>query len=312
MGRAGPARTIYRVVSTAIGHMATDDGWAMASHLALSALMAIFPFLICIGAFAGFIGQASLAESVSDLIFAAWPVEIAEPISLQVHDVLTVRRGGVLTVSILATLYLASNGVEAVRIGLNRAYGRRETRSIFFLRLQSILFVILGGLLSLAIAVFGLLGPAFWRLAERALPEVVPFRASFFSIRYPLLALLLTAGLVAAHRFLPKRMPARIWPGIVATLLLWWVATAVFSQYIEDFANYTATYAGLASVVAALFYLYVMGLILLFGAEFNAALARVRGEAVTAEEVTPTAITGSAREKRRRGGEDQAPGQPSA
>ena len=51
-------------------------------------------------------------------------------------------------------------------------------------------------------------------------------------------------------------------------------ATSVFAAYLESFANYYSTYAGLASIVTALFYLYIMSLILIFGAELNAAIAR--------------------------------------
>jgi membrane protein len=61
------------------------------------------------------------------------------------------------------------------------------------------------------------------------------------------------------------------------------VVTAAFARYLESFANYTATYAGLATVVAAIFYLYVMAVILIGGAEFNAAIAAVREESAAKE-----------------------------
>lgn len=298
----GALARVYRVVYDAFDHLARDDGWAMASHLALSGLMAIFPFLIFVAALASFIGHAQLAESVTEMIFQAWPEEIATPIANEVRYVLTApRRGSILTISVLVTIFLASNGVEAVRIGLNRAYRASEERSILFLRAQSIFFVLIGALLCIAIAVFGLLGPLLWTLAERALPALADYRASYYATRYLLLGLVLGAGLVAAHLWLPARRPPepRIWPGILATLVLWWVATAVFSTYLEDFANYAITYAGLASLVAAIFYLYLMGVILLFGAEFNGALSRELGEEpADAVEVTPPEVTMPKRRKR--------------
>ena len=74
-----------------------------------------------------------------------------------------------------------------------------------------------------------------------------------------------------------SRPPAgRLWPGIVTTLLLWLIAGRIFAAYLARFANYTATYAGLASVVTAIFFLYLIALIMIFGAEFNAALGRLR------------------------------------
>ncbi len=105
----------------------------MASHVALSALMAVFPFLIFVAALAGFIGEADLADRVAALLFDTWPKEVAEPIANDVQNVLPQPHSGLLTVSVAITIYLASNGVEAVRTALNRAYRVSESRSFFFL-----------------------------------------------------------------------------------------------------------------------------------------------------------------------------------
>ena len=58
--------------------LACDDGWAIASHIALSALMSMFPFLILITALAGFFfGSKELADQVATSA-RAWPKEVAE------------------------------------------------------------------------------------------------------------------------------------------------------------------------------------------------------------------------------------------
>ena len=104
---------------------------------------------------------------------------------------------------------------------------------------------------------------------------------TFDIFRYSINGILSVVFLVAAHLWLPaSRPPAlRLWPGIAATLLLWLVAGWAFALYLGRFANYEAYYAGLASVVTAIFFLYLVALIMIFGAEFNAALARFRGPA---------------------------------
>ena len=110
------------VIGNAIGHLSADDGFAMASHVALSALMAVFPFLIFVAALAGFFGEADLASRVASLLFETWPEDVAGPIATDVRNVLTRQQSGLLTISVLVTIFLASNGVEAVRTALNRAY----------------------------------------------------------------------------------------------------------------------------------------------------------------------------------------------
>ena len=120
-----------------------DDGWAIASHIALSILMAVFPFLIVVTAIAGFIGSVNLANEVARLLFAAWPQEVAGPLAAEIHHVLTTSHGGLVTVGAVFAVYFSSSGVESLRIGLNRAYGLREQRSFWVLRLESIGFVLL-------------------------------------------------------------------------------------------------------------------------------------------------------------------------
>jgi membrane protein len=266
------------VLVDAFEHFNADDGWAMASHVSLSALMAVFPFLIFVAALAAFVGDAGLGGRVADLIFESWPPTVAGPIASEVHQVLSVQRGGLLTVSIVITIYLASNGVEAVRTALNRAYGVRENRSIFFLRAQSVLFVLIGALASLVFAFLGVLGPLIFNRLVETFPLLAPFQDLFIYVRLIVTGLTLIVALLAAHLWLPAGRPDffRLWPGIGMTLITWLLGAIGFSIYLGHFANYVATYAGLASVVTAIFFLYLISTLMIFGAEYNAARARVR------------------------------------
>ncbi|HET7714915.1 MAG TPA: YihY/virulence factor BrkB family protein [Bauldia sp.] len=271
-------RQARAVLGDALGHLNDDDGWAMASHVALSALMAVFPFLIFVAALAGFIGEADLASRVASLLFETWPKDVAEPIADDVQKVLRQPHSGLLTLSVAITIYLASNGVEAVRTALNRAYRVRESRSFFFLRAQSLLFVIAGAVASLVFAFLGVLGPLLFDWIARYVPEISPFQTTFLFLRLIVTGFMLAVVLVAAHIWLPAGRPpaSSLWPGIVMTLALWLLAAWVFGYYLQRFADYAAYYAGLASVVTAIFFMYLVALIMIFGAEFNAALARRR------------------------------------
>jgi membrane protein len=271
-------RQAREVIFDALGHLNDDDGWAMASHVALSALMAVFPFLIFVAALAGFIGEADLASRVAALLFDTWPQDVAEPIADDVQSVLAQPQSGLLTISVAITIYLASNGVEAVRTALNRAYRVKETRSFFFLRAQSLLFVLVGAVASLVFAFIGVLGPLLFDWLASYVPEIEPFQTTFLFVRLVVTGLILAVALVAAHLWLPAGRPPApsLWPGIVITLALWLLAAWIFGYYLQRFANYAAYYAGLASVVTAIFFMYLVALIMIFGAEFNAALARRR------------------------------------
>jgi membrane protein len=258
------------VLSDAFGHFNADDGWAMASHVALSALMALFPFLIFVAAVAGSIGEEGLANRVAEMIFAAWPAEVAGPIAAEVKRVLVPVHGSLLTVSAVVALYLASNGVEAVRTALNRAYRVVDRRSLVFRRAQSIVFVLIGTGGFVILAGLGVLGAA--------IPALVPFETTFAYAGIIVTSVLVVVALVVAHVVLPAGRPPwpKLWPGVVATLVAWLISAWVFAFYVRRFSNMAATYAGLAGIVTAIFFLYVIAAVMIFGAEFNAALGRLR------------------------------------
>lgn len=252
----------------AVGHFLADDGWAMASYVALSALMALFPFLIFVATVAGSAGEDGLVGQVVNLLFATWPAEVAAPIAAEVERVLAPGYTNLITISALIAAYLASNGVEAVRTALNRAYRVVDRRSIFFRRAQSLAFVVIGTLVVLAYAALA--------VAAAAMPALRPYQTGLALMLVVITTVLLVVALVIAHLLLPAGRPrwTRLWPGIVSTLVLWLLAGWVFAFYLRRFSNMVATYAGLASVVTAIFFLYIAAVIMIFGAEFNAALSR--------------------------------------
>lgn len=271
-------RCAYKVAFDAIWHFSEDDGWAMASHVALSTLLAVFPFLIFGTALGSFLGADQFAETAVHLIFDTWPESIAAPISREVVAVLTIPRGGLLTVSVLAAAYFASNGVEALRISLNRAYRVAETRYWYMTRLASLGFVVAGVLALAVISIVLVAAP----LAVRATGDWLPWLSYVYSWveSWGLVGtvVVLLIGLLIAHLWLPagRRRIADVLPGILLTLIFWALGAYAFASYLSTFANYVSTYAGLASIMIALVFLYMIGAIFIMGAEINAALLKYR------------------------------------
>src|SRR5690606_19059540 len=100
-------------------------------------------------------------------------------------------------------------------------------------------------------------------------------------VRYAIAAAVLTIALLIVHRWLPaaRRTFAEILPGIMATLVLWLVSGEVFGRYLARFAfAYTTMYAGLASAMIALVFLYVCASIFIYGGELNAVIAKMRAD----------------------------------
>jgi membrane protein len=256
-----------------------DDGWAIASHIALSTLMSMFPFLILVTALAAFVGSQNLADEVAGLVVAAWPREVSGGIAGEIHKVLTTARGDILTIGAVFAIYFASSGIESLRIGLNRAYGLAETRPWWLLRLESIGYVLVAAVGLLALAFLVVLGPLVFRTALAYFDWLEPLEGHYNVARYSVATFVLTLALLILHMWLPagRRHIEDVWPGIAATLVLWLACGFFFGRYLADFRyTYVTYYAGLASAMVALVFLYFTAWIFIYGGELNATIARER------------------------------------
>jgi membrane protein len=267
---------LKRILYDALGHFNDDDGWSMASHLSITALMALFPFLIFATTLASFLGAEAFAETAVHLVFDTWPAQIAEPISREVVNVLTVPRGDLLTYGVLLAAFFASNGVEALRTSLNRAYRVSETRSFFFRRLQSLAFVIIATIGFVVISVLLVFAPLLGRLAVAKFEWLGPYMGTITLWRYVIASMVIVFGLVAVHVWLPagERRFLDIVPGIIVTLIGWVLGSSIFAAYLDNFSSYVTTYAGLASIMIAVVFLYIISMIFILGGELNAAISR--------------------------------------
>jgi len=275
-----PFRYVFNVCLDAFYTFLADDGWAIASHIALSTLMALFPFLIVLTSLAGFFGSKELADQAATLLLQTWPPRVAETISGQIHQVLTTTRTDALTVGAVLAVYFASNGVEALRVALNRAYAVVEPRRWYWLRLESIGYTLVAAISSLAMAFLLVLGPLIIEAVRSYLPLLVHANERFLHVsRYGITIGALIIALFILHAWLPagRRSFLQIVPGIVFTMVASLISGIAFGQYLARFADrYVTMYAGLASVIIALVFLYFIAAIFVFGGELNAAIIKSR------------------------------------
>ena len=278
----------FRIVWQAGEKFAADDGWAIASYIGLTLLTSLFPFLIFVAALAGFFfGSGELANEAAKLVFAEWPEVVARPISQEVERVLTTpRSGGLLTFGAVFSFYFASSAIEALRVGLNRAYGLIEKRPWWLLRLQSLGLVLVGSIALLALAFLVVLGPLILDTLATFFPAVAKAHELLTFVRIGVAAAMLAISLILAHLILPAHRVGffDILPGVALTFAASIAFGEIFGFYLSEYLrNYISTYAGLASVMIALVYLYWVALLFVFGGELNAAIIRARQERRDAE-----------------------------
>jgi membrane protein len=269
------ARSILAPLADAAARFSRNDGLAMASHVALSLVIALFPFLICVAALAAFLGAGRISTHIVHLLFDFWPEGVAGPLAKEADKVLVPRRD-VLTVSVLVTVLVATNGVESIRVALCRAYGVKRFRPWWLARLIGVGFILVGAGALVAASVLVVLWPSFWRTLVAYMPDLGSLRLTYDVVRYVLATIVLVLGLAATHIGLPDSRPRlrHVMPGIVATLVLWLAGATLYGEFLANVTHVKATYAGLAGILTALIFLQISAAIFIFGAELNAALRR--------------------------------------
>lgn len=270
---------IFWLIYEAFQRLFADEAVPLAGNIAFRTLFSIFPFLIFLTALAGFFGNANLADAVVGYLLSVAPERLVNPLAPEIHSILTVPRTGLLSLSAIVTVWSAMAGVDSIRVGLNRAYDLKETRSFWVLYLQSVLFVVFAAIVLLAFSLLIVFGPVILVTVEHYAPGI---RGSFDELdrwRFPIAILLLTGWLLICHRVLPaKRLTIReVLPGVLLTVLVWIILSVAYSIYLVRFGAFVSTYASLSGLFGAMFFLYLAALVLIFGGEVNRVIA-VHGE----------------------------------
>ncbi|NOD33525.1 MULTISPECIES: YihY/virulence factor BrkB family protein [unclassified Ruegeria] len=265
----------------ALRRFGNKNGAVMSSHVAMSLMMALFPFVLFTVALAGSLSQGYVTDELIDLLFGAWPKDVADPIVAELRAVLAGSGTGVITLGGLLAIYFASNGVAAVRAAMNKAYQDQDSWPFWKTRLLCLVLVILGGAAILVIAAVEVILPVYTNLVAAHTDVAVTQWLSVDRLRWTFTVGVPAGTVLLAHLILPTRRHrlTQILPGVILTLTLWAAGGWAFSIYISQFATYSATYAGLAGAMAALIFLYLCSALLILGAEFNGALMDLKNAA---------------------------------
>ncbi len=264
----------------AFRRMVQEDGIMAAGHIAFTAFLSLFPFLIFLAALAGFLSSEDDIPEIVDLMFKFMPDEVAMAMAPAIAEVIDAKPAGLLTFGFIGTLWAASSGVESLRIALNRAYKVTKKRALWRRRLQSFLFVALAAFMVFFMSLLVLFGPIMWDYAEKFLYFSVLQEIVFNFSRYLMAISLLFGALLVLHRWLPhvKQHSRHLLPGVAFTVVTFLTGGTAFSFYIANFGNYSVTYGSLGSIVIALIFFYLTATLFIYGAYLNAALKELKSQ----------------------------------
>jgi membrane protein len=297
---AGQLGLGVKIVWRAIMHLIDDGGLTYAGHIAFMTLFSLFPFLIFLFTLAAELGQTDAAREFVTLTLGALPKEVSEAIAPAIESVISTRRTGLMTISILMSLWAVSSGIEALREALNKAYGVEDPRPIWFCRLQSLAFTIIFSISILIVMLVWVIGPVAWSYMVPRLKVPWEWGPFYEALRFFVAIALLYLVVALLYRWLPSRHLTRreVLPGAAVTVVLWLILASLFSLYLQRLGRFSVTYGSLGGIVITLMFFYASAVIFIFGAEINSARRRAAAQRLRAER---------AAEREGRSGEDAQP-----
>ncbi len=272
----------FQALKASVQEFQRDDALGLAAQLAYYLILALFPFILVLVSLLGIFGSEKFASIVLDYFQRVMPEEAYQLIKQYTADIIRGRAKSptLLSFGILFTLWTASGAFAALINALNRAYDVQETRPFWKVRGIAIL-------MTLGLSVLILVGVLLLIVGEpigRAIAEVFGlgelFELVWNIVRWPVALLFMVFTVALLYYFAPDlEQPFRwITPGGLIGVLLWVLASAAFSFYVNNFGTYNKTYGSIGVVIILLLYLYISSLTILFGAELNATLVRMKEE----------------------------------
>ncbi|MNI22353.1 hypothetical protein D3C73_759070 [compost metagenome] len=262
----------YSFIKELVQKINADDVQGISAQLTYYLILSLFPFLIFVMTLIGY-AHISLEDKIEQLR-PVMPAEAFSIIEEILQDVSEGRSQALLSFGMLATLWAASKGINAIIKGLNRAYDIDESRVFWkvrgiaflatlfigFIVLLSILLLVLGSWLKtkvflLADLPYGL--QKLWDLLQYTVPLFVMFVV--FTLLY---------WIAPSRRLRIKE----VMPGACFSTVGWIATSVLFSVYVNQFSDFTKTYGSLGGVMVLLIWLYISSIIILAGGEINAIL----------------------------------------
>jgi membrane protein len=263
-----------RVIVAAAANYIRHQSANQAGSVAFSSVLAMFPLLIFVSAAAAFVGQPGTAAELASRIMEFAPPVVADALKPAIDQVLGQRSRALLTIGVLATIWTASSGTQAIRTALNKAYGVDQGLPFWKARIKVTLFTVIVTVGTVFVFSSVVILPYAWALLEKAAgvgAEALWLRTG---VRYGLAFVVLVLLYTALYGWLPDihQRVRTVLPGALAGALMWLGVAAVLSYTLGSAGKLTLVYGGFAGLVATLVFLYLSAVSLIFGAEINGVL----------------------------------------
>src|ERR1700676_2291770 len=251
------------------------DAFAIAKASAYSSILTFFPLLLVVGS--ALANSRKTAAYLREITYALDRILPAgSPTALSYLKGTYPRSVGLLVTASLITLWTASGVMISWMEGFRRCYELPKIWGLVKERLIAFLLVIF----ALLPMTFATLLVAFGSKIETDIlyysaREFSPYILLMWGVIRWIIATLTSIAVIALiyHNAVPRTQPWHsVIPGATLATALWFTSTALFGWYLQHYADYSIIYGSLGVAIALLVWMYMISLVVLVGAEFNAML----------------------------------------
>lgn len=265
----------FNLLRKAVWRAFQHDAFAIAKASAYSSILTFFPTLLVVGAVLA-TGKSTQVYSreISEALGRILPAGANTVQGYLRGNVL--RSAGFLFTTSMLTLWLASGVMVSCMEGFRRSYELPKVWGLIKERMISFSLVILAGIplcfATILVAFGSRIELAILSYLDRDLGVLVLLMWMF--LRW-LIAILTSVAVIALiyHNAVPRTQPWHsVLPGATLATGMWFVVTMIFGWYLQRYADYSVIYGSLGVAIALLVWMYMISLVILIGAEFNAML----------------------------------------
>lgn len=250
------------------------DVFGLAAQLAYFFLLSLFPFLLFLVTLLGYLPIDD--QMLMDFFTVYAPVEISQFIQTNINQLVHAQNGGLLSLSIIGTLWSASNGVNAITKALNRAYDVEEDRSFLVARIIAMIMTIA----MIAVIVLAFLLPIFGELIGVYIFSFFGLSDNFIefwnTLRWVISTFIFFVVLLALYLLIPN-LKVTLKSAILGTLfatISWQMTSLGFSYYVRTIGDYSTTYGSLGVVIILMIWFYLSGILIITGGIINASMQK--------------------------------------
>ena len=264
-----------RLLRLAFWRAFQHDAFAIAKASAYSSILTFFPFLLVLGSVLATSRKTEVyLREISYALGRILPAGASTALAYLRSS--TQRSVGLLITTSLLTLWTSSGVMISWMEGFRNAYQLPKVWGLVKERLIAFSLVILAGVPLM----FATLLVAFGSRIETRILFHLGREFGFYvllmwtAIRW-IIATLTSIAVIALiyHNAVPRTQPWHsVLPGASLATAMWFGATLIFEWYLQNYADYSIIYGSLGFGIALLVWMYMISLVILVGAEFNAML----------------------------------------